>query len=383
MQWSDLRDLAGTLGLSTSESKPGQRNARPRRPNRPHQHGAPRPDSLVEMVGQDRARTMLTVEIRGAALSGIHPGHTLLYGPPGLGKTSLAELIASLAGGQIIRSVGSQISSPEIFVSTVGNLRWADQQNRPVVDTIFVDEIHRLPPRISELFYMAMEDGRIEFRTGRGQNARVESMTLPPFILVGATTLPGYLEQPFRDRFSLQLSLEYYSVEELLRIITNAAESQSVKLDPDAALMLAERSRATPRVALRLLKTAKNFAYAVANSSDVPVTMDTVAQSLDLEEIDILGLDRDDRAVLLALCGKHRGGPVGEGNLSASSGIDDRTVREAIEPYLIRAGLMNRTPRGRVATEAAFDHLNATQGLELECPAHLRATNAHGEPWAE
>lgn len=335
------------------------------------------------MVGQDRARTMLTVEVRGAALRGTHPGHVLLYGPPGLGKTSLAELVASLSGGQLVRAVGSQLSSPEILVSTLSNLRWVDQRSRPVVDTLFVDEIHRLPPRIAELFYMAMEDNRIEYTTGRGQTKRIESMILPPYVLVGATTLPGYLEQPFRDRFSLKLSLDYYTVEQLLAIITGAADEQLVKIDPAAALLLAERSRATPRVALRLLTSSTNYAYAVAGTSDVPVTVDTVTQALSLEEIDALGLDRDDRAVLHALCAKHRGGPIGLDNLAASSGVDTHTVVEAIEPYLIRAGLIGRTPRGRVATELAFDHLNATQGLALECPAHLRTENAHGEAWTD
>ena len=229
---------------------------------------------------------------------------------------------------------------------------------------------------------MAMEDGRVEYVTGRGQNKRIESLDLPPFILVGATTLPGYLEQPFRDRFESQLSLEYYSADELLRIITNAAESQGIQLDPDAAALLATRSRATPRIALRLLTTAKNFAYALAFDR-VPVTVDSVRRSLDLEQIDELGLDKDDRMLLRALCEKHRGGPIGRDNLSASAGIDIRTIEEAIEPYLIRIGLLARTPRGRVATEAAFDHLNTTLGLELECPAHLRAENAHGEAWAE
>lgn len=363
------RDVAGALGLPVSPEVPGP----PRRDRRREQFGGTeRPASLWDMVGQSAARTRIVVSINGARARETHPGHFLFYGPPGLGKTSLAELVASTTGGQLNEAVGSQLNSADVFREFIEKLRWRDRHGNPVVDVLFVDEIHALPRRIAELFYKAMEDGEVPIRVGKGAQARTIMHKLPPYILVGATTLPGALAQPFVDRFETKLSLEYYTDDELTTIIVNAAEAKGAKLDPDAAAKLAKRARSTPRVALRLLTVSWNVASAMAGSADVPITTETVETALSMEEIDSLGLDKDDRALLIALCKTFRGGPVGLENLAITSGIDEQTVKASIEPYLIRAGLMRRTTRGRQATERAYDHLlglGTVEGLP-ECPAH-------------
>lgn len=361
MSWDDMKNLADRLGLTTTSARP---DPAPRR-KRTRAGVEDRPSSLPTMVGNDRARTLITMSVRGAMISGTFPGHFLLYGPPGLGKTSLAALIAGTTNGQMIEAIGSQLTT-DTFAHTIGQLRGKDARGNQVVDVLFIDEIHELTQKVETLLYRAMEDNKVELRVGRGASARVQQIFLPPWILVGATTLPGYLSQPFRDRFRTKLSLEYYTVDELTKILTDAAVAQELKLDPDAAAALALRSRGTPRVALSLLTTSRDYSRSVAGLADVPITLGDATTALSLLEIDDLGLDRDHRNVLLALCKRHNGGPVGVDNLAASANVDNKTLAAAIEPYLIRADLIRRTTAGRKATSKAFTHLG------METPAHCQ-----------
>lgn len=350
-RYAPLDSVAARMGLSvtpratTAPAPPVQVESR-----------ADRPKSVVEMIGQDRVRTQLMVRVRGAKVRGTHPGHVLLFGPPGLGKTSIAELVAQETGGAMVRAIGSALSTPELLANTLNRL------SRERVDVLFIDEIHELVQKIEELLYTAMEDGRIELATGKGVNACVHSVQLPAFILVGATTLPGTLSAPFRDRFTSKFSLEYYSVDELTRIIEKYAERSGAKIDADAAVELARRSRGTPRIALEgHFMAAWDYTVAMADSADVPITMQTVSDALELNEIDALGLTRDDREVLTALCVAHKGGPVGMETLAATAGVDNRTLDGAIEPFLMREELLRRTRGGRVATRKTFEHM----GLEV------------------
>jgi Holliday junction DNA helicase RuvB len=326
---------------------------------------ADRPRSVVEMIGQDRVRTQLMVRVRGAKLRGTHPGHVLLTGPPGLGKTSIAELVAQQTGGEMIRAIGSALSKPETLVATLNRLA------RGRTDVLFIDEVHELPQRTEELLYTVMEDGRVDVAVGSGARAGVRSVQLPEFILVGATTLPGLLSQPFRDRFASVFSLEYYSTNELTRIIEAAAQRAGAKIDTHAAGELARRSRGTARVALGLFRASWDYTVAMADSTDVPITVDTVSQALELDEVDTLGLTRDDRSVLDCICRVHSGGPVGLDNLAATAGVDNRTLTGVIEPFLLREELIRRERVGRVATVKAFVHLGLdvppALGLDAQC----------------
>lgn len=360
-----LQDIAAAMGLRVSDQQ--QPTPVRRRRERNASRAAVRPTAVVDMVGQDKARVMLTMRTRGALLRGAHPGHILLYGPPGLGKTTLAEIVAHETGGPLIRTVGSQLSTPLALANSLSEL--SPRQ----VSVFFVDEIHGTPRKVEELLYMAMEDQRIEVTTGRGADARVQTINLPSFILVGATTLPGWLTQPLRDRFVTQLSLEYYTSEELTQIINGAAQSKGATITPEAAQMLGERSRGTPRVALRLLANCWDYTVAMANDADAPITADSVEACLALEGIDRIGLTQDDLTLLRAICVQHRGGPIGLENLAATIGLDNRTVDGVIEPYLIRAGLLRRTRRGRAATRAAFAH------LRLEAPFTVDDESNHAD----
>jgi Holliday junction DNA helicase RuvB len=351
---STMESAAAKMGLSLSPKPKAKPVA-----VKPVESKADRPRSVVDMVGQDRVRTQLTVRVRGAQARGTALPHVLLTGPPGLGKTSLAELVATETGGRLVRAIGSALATPILLAKALAEL------SKDRVDVLFVDEVHELTSAVEELLYTCLEDGRLEIASGSGAAARVTSVQLPRFILVGATTLPGRLSQPFRDRFGLQLALDYYSEDELSRIITGAAKRKGATLGSGAADALARRGRGTPRVALRLFEGAWDYSAAMTRSASNPITVDDVNAALDLDGIDSLGLDAHDRAVLDCVCRIHKGGPVGLTNLANSCGVDSRTLDSMVEPYLIRAELLRRTQRGRVATEKAFTHLGLVAPITL------------------
>lgn len=320
---------------------------------------AVRPTSIAAMIGQDKLRVELTVHVDASKKLGQPIGHILLEGPPGLGKTSIAMLVAERAGGELVLASGDALKTPETLVNELGEL-----QNG---DVYFVDEIHGLPERVKRVMLTAMEDGRVEIAVGNGSRSVVESKMLNDFILVGATTEPGKLPQPLLDRFALRGALDYYDVDELTEILLQAAERGSIKIEEDAATELAHRSRRTPRIALNLLASAHKYAVASADSVDVPVTVLDVNRALEMKDIDRNGLTKSDRAVLWNLCKVHKGGPVGLERLATGSDVDNRTL-ESILSYLIRAQYIISTFNGRVATNWGWE------AIDLEAP--VTAPNA-------
>lgn len=365
-------EMADRVGLNMKDPVLRSPPARPR----PRRNGAAlRPTSVATMIGQDDARLKMQIRIRGSRLRGTHPGHMLLSGGPGLGKTSLAELVAAETGGRLVRAAGTQLTTPQLLVDVISG---PDGLRRDFVDVLFIDEVHALPKRLEEMLYMAMEDQRMEVAVGRGQESRAVSIDLPDFVLVAATTLPGNLAQPFRDRFKLKVDLDFYSPEDLTAIISGAAAAKGAAIEPAAAELLGHRSRGTPRIAIDLFEACWDFTLAMAQRSDALITVQSVRTALDLEGIDERGLTKADQLMLRTLCETYKGGPVGKENLSASTGIDEKTLTEVIEPWLLRDGLIRRLRRGRVATKAAFDH------LDLECPIGLDDTSQHSDAgWEE
>jgi len=308
-----------------------------------------RPQRLEDFVGQDGLRAQLSVFIEAARARGEALDHVLLAGPPGLGKTSLAQIIANELGAPFISTAGPALERKGDVASYLSSL---DPRS-----VFFVDEIHRLPRALEETFYPAMEDHRLPITVGQGAGARVVNLDLPEFTLIGATTRAGLLTTPLRDRFGVTHRLELYGAEDLARIVRRSAGILGVEIDDAGAAVIASRSRGTPRVANRLLKRVRDFAEVHGAGFVDPAV---AGEALDLLEVDVVGLDRLDREILRTICEKFSGGPVGLSTLAVAIGEEQDTVEDVYEPYLRQQGLIMRTPRGRVATPAAWAHL----GLE-------------------
>lgn len=308
-----------------------------------------RPRTLDEVVGQDRVREQLSLLLQAARARQRVPDHVLMSGPPGLGKTTLAMIIAAEMNAPLRLTSGPAITHAGDLAAILSGLNEGD--------VLFVDEIHRMSRPAEEMLYMAMEDFRVDVVIGKGPGATAIPLEIPPFTMVGATTRAGLLPSPLRDRFGFTARLEFYEPEDLERIIHRSAGLLEVELRADGAREISLRSRGTPRIANRLLRRVRDFAQVRADGF---VTLDLARAALDLFEVDESGLDRLDRAVLDVLCRRFRGGPVGVSTLAVAVGEERETVEEVAEPFLVRQGLLARTPRGRVATQAAWAHLGLT-----------------------
>ena len=306
-----------------------------------------RPRNLAEFVGQVRVREQLDLVLSGAKLRGTPPDHVLLAGPPGLGKTSLALIIAAELGAAIRLTSGPALERAGDLAAMLSNLVEGD--------VLFIDEIHRMARPAEEMLYLAMEDFRVDVVVGKGPGATSIPLAIAPFTLVGATTRSGQLTSPLRDRFGFTAHLEFYTPAELVRVIRRSATILDIELQPDGATEIARRSRGTPRIANRLLRRVRDFAQVRA---DGRVTESVARAALAVYDVDDLGLDRLDRAVLGALCRSFAGGPVGLTTLAVAVGEEATTVEEVCEPFLVRLGMLARTSRGRVATPAAWTHLS-------------------------
>ncbi len=309
-----------------------------------------RPHFLKDYVGQENAKKNLKVYIDAAKQRGETLDHVLFYGPPGLGKTTLAGIIANEMNVNMKITSGPAIEKPGEMAAILNNLKEGD--------ILFIDEIHRLNRQVEEVLYPAMEDFVIDIMIGKGQTAKSLRIDIPPFTLVGATTRAGLLSAPLRDRFGVIHRLEFYSAKELKEIIINSSKVLDVEIDEDGAAELAKRSRGTPRIANRLLKRVRDYAQV---KYDGIITKEVACNVLDLLDVDKIGLDNIDRKILLTMINKFNGGPVGLDTLSATIGEDSGTIEDVYEPFLLMNGFINRTPRGRVVTESAYSHL----GIEI------------------
>ena len=308
-----------------------------------------RPRLLNEYVGQERALNQLSIFIEAAKGRGEPLDHTLLFGPPGLGKTTLSHIIAAELGVNLRQTSGPVLEKPKDLAALLTNL----QRN----DVLFIDEIHRLSPVVEEILYPALEDYQIDIMIGEGPAARSVRLELEPFTLVGATTRAGMLTSPLRDRFGIISRLEFYSPEELGRIVTRSAGLLGIAIDPPGAMEMARRSRGTPRIANRLLRRVRDFAQI---RGDGNIDVECARQALSMLDVDPQGFDLMDRKLLEAIVHRFDGGPVGLENVAAAIGEEPGTIEDVIEPYLIQQGYLQRTPRGRVATRLAYQHLGVT-----------------------
>ena len=310
-----------------------------------------RPKTIVEYIGQERIKETLSIFIEAAKIRGEALDHVLLYGPPGLGKTTLANIIANEMNVQIKTTSGPAIERPGDLAAILTNLE--------AHDVLFIDEIHRLNRSVEEVLYPAMEDFALDIIIGKGPSARSIRIELQPFTLIGATTRAGLLTSPLRDRFGVVNRLEFYSEEELVKVVQRAAKLLGVPIDKQGAGEIGSRSRGTPRIANRLLRRVRDYAQIKANGM---ISQEIASKALDLFEVDQLGLDKIDRRVLEAIILKFNGGPVGLDTLAAAINEEADTIEDVFEPYLMQIGFLNRTSRGRVCTPLAYNHL----GLNVE-----------------
>jgi Holliday junction DNA helicase RuvB len=315
-----------------------------------------RPRRLKDFIGQEAVKDQLTVSIAAAASRGEALDHVLLAGPPGLGKTSLAQIVAAELEVPFVATAGPALERKGDVAAFLTAL-----EPRAV---FFVDEIHRLPRALEETFYPAMEDGSLPITVGQGAGARVVTIELPAFTLIGATTRAGLLTTPLWDRFGIQHRLDHYGADDLAMIVRRSARLLDVQIDQDGARAIAERSRGTPRVANRLLKRVRDYVEVRGNGV---ITAEAAEAALEQLEVDHEGLDRLDREILRAICQRFGGGPVGLSTLAVAVGEEKDTIEDVYEPYLLKQGLLERTPRGRAATRRAFEHL----GLEPPGPLRL------------
>lgn len=312
-----------------------------------------RPPTLDEYVGQDTVKKNLSIVMQAAKQRGEILEHVLFYGPPGLGKTTLAYIVSKEMGSNIKITSGPAIEKAGDLASLLSNLSLGD--------VLFIDEIHRLNKVVEEVLYPAMEDYALDIIIGKGPGARSIRMELPKFTLIGATTRIGLISSPLRDRFGATYRLEYYTEEDLEKIIGRSAKILDTEIDKDGRMELAKRSRFTPRIANRLLKRVRDFAQVQGHDT---ITKQTADQALKLMEIDELGLDKNDRRILETMINKFKGGPVGLNTLAAATSEEEDTITDIHEPFLIRQGLLDKTPKGRVATENAYRHLGIARPQE-------------------
>ena len=308
-----------------------------------------RPSQFEDYIGQEKTKRNLEIFIEAARIRGDALDHVLFYGPPGLGKTTLANIIASEMGANIKSTSGPVIEKSGDLAAILTNLKKGD--------ILFIDEIHRLSNVIEEILYSAMEDYNLDIMIGQGPSARSIKLELPPFTLVGATTRAGLLTSPLRDRFGVVHRLDYYSPKELETIITRSSSILKIEIHPEGAGEIARRSRGTPRISNRLLKRVRDYAQVKANGI---ITKGVAQKSLEMMEVDHFGLDKMDHKLMLTLIEKFKGGPVGVESLAASISEEKGTIEDVLEPYLMQSGFIQRTPRGRIATEIAYQHFGIT-----------------------